>query len=206
MWAKQEDTRLGEEPQPDRHLPQFWPAPPEPDRVLKETWRIAAHWHHYARTLPPPPTPAERAEAARRKRLAWEAAERERRFAHERRPWGGRLPGEAPRTVGGNARGLRDFGPVLLHALDAAGPATRRAVVRLAARRACEAALLIALDRVTDALTALAEDRPLPPPFDDSARMWQALAREPDVPARTVGCPARTRPCASHSRTRRFPP
>ncbi|MFI0269433.1 hypothetical protein [Streptomyces luteogriseus] len=76
----------------------------------------------------------------------------------------------------------------------------------LAARRACEAARLIALDRVADALTALAEARPLPPPFDDSARMWQALAREPDVPARTVGCPARTRPCASHSRTRRFPP
>ncbi|MFH9887802.1 hypothetical protein ACH4O0_04295 [Streptomyces luteogriseus] len=190
MWAKQEDTRLGEEPQLDRHLPQFWPAPPEPDRVLKETSRIAALWHPYARTLPPPPTPAERAEAARRECLAWEAAERERRFAHERRPWGGRLPGEAPRTVGGNARGLRDFDPALLHALDAAGPATQRAMVRLAARRACEAARLIGTCR---------------------RRRRRRRARRGRSPARACTprpspSAARTRPCASHSRTRRFPP
>ncbi|MBB4710447.1 hypothetical protein BJ965_000329 [Streptomyces luteogriseus] len=97
--AEEEDTRLGEVPQLDRCLLQFWPAPPEPDRALKETSRIAAHWHRYARTLPPPPTPAERAEAARRERLAREAAEREQRLAHERRQMGaGRL---ADRAGGG---------------------------------------------------------------------------------------------------------
>ena len=68
--ASEEDTRLGDEPQLDRYLLQFWPAPPEPARVVKETSQIAAYWHRYARTLPPPPTPAERAEAARRERLA----------------------------------------------------------------------------------------------------------------------------------------
>ena len=46
---------------------------------------------------------------------------------------------------------------------------------------------LTALDWVAHALTALAEDRPLPPPFDDDARMWHALASDPDVPDRTVG-------------------
>ncbi|MEU3087819.1 hypothetical protein ACWCQ0_29270 [Streptomyces massasporeus] len=185
--AKETDTRTADEPQLDRYLLQFWPAPPEPDRVLKETSRTAAYWHRYARTLPPPPTPAERAEAARRERLARETAERERRLAHERRQWGGRLPSDALRTVGGNVSGLRDFDPALLHALDAAGPATQRAVARFAARRACEAAGLTALDWVARALTALAEDRPLPPPFDDDARMWHALASDPDVPDRTVG-------------------
>ncbi|MEU1573998.1 hypothetical protein ABZ519_23120 [Streptomyces collinus] len=185
--ARAADTRMAEEPQLDRYLLQFWPAAPEPDRVLKETSRTAAHWHGYARDLPPPPTPAERAEAERRARLAQETAERERRLARERREWGGRLPSDALRSVGGNVSGLRDFDPGLLHALDAAGPAAQRAVALLAARRACEAAGLTALDWVTGALTALAEGRPLPPPFDDDARMWHTLASDPSCPDRTVG-------------------
>ncbi|MFI2635332.1 hypothetical protein ACH5A2_33905 [Streptomyces collinus] len=185
--ARAADTRMAEEPQLDRYLLQFWPAAPEPDRVLKETSRTAAHWHGYARDLPPPPTPAERAEAERRARLAQETAERERRLARERREWGGRLPSDALRTVGGNVSGLRDFDPGLLHALDAAGPAAQRAVALLAARRACEAAGLTALDWVTGALTDLAEGRPLPPPFDDDARMWHTLASDPSCPDRTVG-------------------
>ncbi|MEU0169276.1 hypothetical protein ABZ214_28115 [Streptomyces iakyrus] len=185
--ARAADTRMDDEPQLDRYLLQFWPAAPEPARVLKETSRTAAHWHGYARDLPPPPTPAERAEAERRARLAQETAERERRLARERREWGGRLPSDALRTVGGNVSGLRDFDPDLLHALDAAGPATQRAVALLAARRACEAAGLTALDWVTEALTALDEGRPLPPPFDDDARMWHTLASDPACPDRTVG-------------------
>ncbi|MER5834328.1 hypothetical protein ABT116_26675 [Streptomyces sp. NPDC002130] len=181
------DTRMDDEPQLDRYLLQFWPAAPAPDRVLKETSRTAAHWHGYARDLPPPPTPAERAEAERRDRLAQETAERERRLARERWQWGGRLPSDALRAVGGNVSGLRDFDPDLLHALDAAGPATQRAVALLAAHRACEAAGLTALDWVTDALTALDEGHPLPPPFDDDDRMWHTLASDPACPDRTVG-------------------
>ncbi|GGX28501.1 hypothetical protein [Streptomyces lomondensis] len=186
--ARDEDTRLHDEPQRDRYLLQFWPAPPEPDRVLKQTSRSAAYWHGYARELPPPPTPAERAEAERRARLAQEAAVREHLLAHERWTWGGRLPSEALRAVGGGGvRGLLRFDPALVHAIDAAGPATQRKVALLAARRACEAAGLTALDWVADALTALAEGRPLPPPFDDETRMWQTLATDPRLPDRTVG-------------------
>jgi hypothetical protein len=185
--ASERDTRMDGEPQLDCYLLQFWPAPPEPDRVLKQTSRIADHWHRYARELPPPPTPAERAEAERRTRLAQETAERERRLAFERWEWGGRPPSQALRDVGGNVRGVLEFDPALVHAIDASGPATQRAVALFAARRACEAAGLTALDWVADALTALAEGRPLPPPFDDDARMWQTLATDPRVPDRTVG-------------------
>ncbi|MFI8891435.1 hypothetical protein [Streptomyces paradoxus] len=185
--ARAADTRMDGEPQLDRYLLQFWPAAPEPDRVLKETSLIAAHWHGYARDLPPPPTPAERAEAERRARIAQETAERERRLARERRHWGGRPPSDALRAVGGNVSGVLDFDPDLLHTLDAAGPAIQRAVALLAARRACEAAGLTALDWVTDALTALDEGRPLPPPFDDDARMWHTLASDPACPEGTVG-------------------
>ncbi|MFH8499115.1 hypothetical protein [Streptomyces coeruleorubidus] len=185
--ASERDIRLDGEPPLDCYLLQFWPAPPEPDRVLKQTSQAAAYWHRYARELPPPPTPAERAEAERQARLAQEEAERERRLAFERWQWGGQPPSQALRDVGGNVRGLLEFDPALVHAIDASGPATQRAVAVFAARRACEAAGLTALDWVADALTALAEGRPLPPPFDDEARMWQRLATDPRVPDRTVG-------------------
>ncbi|WP_280875313.1 hypothetical protein [Streptomyces pseudovenezuelae] len=71
-------------------------------------------------------------------------------------------------------------------AIDAAGPETQRAIAQLAARRACEVAGLADLDWVASALTAVARQDPLPPPLDDSARMWQILANDPRVPRRTV--------------------
>lgn len=42
------DTRLDEE-QADRYALQFWPAPPEPDRVLRQTSEQAAYWHRSTR-------------------------------------------------------------------------------------------------------------------------------------------------------------
>ncbi|MDI3404671.1 hypothetical protein [Streptomyces cavernicola] len=42
------DTRLDEE-QVDRYLLQFWPAPPAPDRVLRQTSKCAAYWHETTR-------------------------------------------------------------------------------------------------------------------------------------------------------------
>lgn len=62
----------------------------------------------------------------------------------------------------------------------------QRAVASLAARRACEAAGLIGVSWVTQALTALTERRPLPPPFDDTDRMWETLHSHRQVPRRSV--------------------
>ncbi|MER6615660.1 hypothetical protein [Streptomyces xantholiticus] len=186
--ARRQDTRLGNQPRLDCYLLQFWPAPPAPDRVLKQTSASAAYWHDYARRQPPPPTPAERADAER-PRLAQEQAEREHQLAYERWEWGGQLPSQALRNVGGNVTGLLRFDPALVHAIDAVGPATQRAVALLAARHACEAAGLAELDWIAAGLTALVKGRPLPPPFDDPARVWQALESDPRVPDRTVGRP-----------------
>jgi hypothetical protein len=43
------DTKLDGEPEVDRYLLQFWPAPPEPDAVIKQTSETAAYWHAVAR-------------------------------------------------------------------------------------------------------------------------------------------------------------
>lgn len=185
--AHEVDTRLDGEPQLDRYLLQFWPAPPAPDRVVRQTSGMAAYWHDYARTVPPPPTPAERAEAERQARLAQEQVDRERELAYERWEWGGRSPSQALRDVGGNVSGLLRLDAALVHAIDAAGPTTQRAVALLAARRACGAAGLAELDWIDAGLTAVTEGRPLPPPLDDESEVWQALHADPRVPDRTVG-------------------
>ncbi|MFH9044795.1 hypothetical protein ACH4FA_36510 [Streptomyces sp. NPDC017966] len=180
------DTRGDGKPQTDSYLLQFWPAPPSPDRVIRQTSRNAAYWHRCARDLPPPPTPEERAETERLARQAEERAAEERRLHREQWKWGGRLPSERLRGVGGNVRGLLRFDSGLVHALDDAGPDVQRAVALLAARRACEAAGLADVPWVIEALTALTQDRPLPPPFDDRDRPWEALRSDPRVPDRSV--------------------
>ncbi|MEU8901397.1 hypothetical protein [Nocardia sp. NPDC048505] len=50
--AREKDTRLDDEPQLDRYLLQFWPAPPEPDRVVRQTSRYAATASDWARQEP----------------------------------------------------------------------------------------------------------------------------------------------------------
>ncbi|WP_187703100.1 hypothetical protein [Nocardia yunnanensis] len=46
--AREQDVRLDGEPVVDRYLLQFWPAPPEPDRVVRQTSQAAARSHEYA--------------------------------------------------------------------------------------------------------------------------------------------------------------
>ncbi|CAM5708045.1 hypothetical protein STENM36S_03370 [Streptomyces tendae] len=185
--AHRRDTRLDGQPLVDRYLLQFWPAEPAPDRILKQTSTAAAYCHGYAREQPAPPSPAERAEAEERARLAQERAAEQHRLAYERWQWGGRPPSRALRDVGGNVRGLLSFDPALVHALDAAGAGTQRAVARLAARRACEAAGIDQLEWVSAGLAALVEGRPLPPPLNDPDLAWRVLAADPRVSQRTVG-------------------
>ncbi|MGV9558753.1 hypothetical protein [Streptomyces sp. NPDC003522] len=181
------DTRVDGEPRADSYLLQFWPAPPRPDRVIRQTSRHAAHRHRYARDLPPPPTPEQRAESERLARRARERAAEERRAHHERWQWGGRLPSRALRDAReSNVLGLLRFDSDLVHALDAADPGVQRAVALLAARRACEAAGLTDVPWVAEALTALAHKRPLPPPFDDRDLLSQTLRSDPRVPDRSV--------------------
>jgi hypothetical protein len=43
--GKEADTILEEEPTIDSYLLQVWPAPPAPDRIVRQTGQVAAYWH-----------------------------------------------------------------------------------------------------------------------------------------------------------------
>jgi hypothetical protein len=54
--AKEEELSVLEGGEPiDHYLLQFWPAPPDADRVIRQTSGSAEYWHQHARSLPPPP-------------------------------------------------------------------------------------------------------------------------------------------------------
>ena len=88
--GREQETRLGDEPERDRYLLQFWPAPPSPDAVIRQLSAAAAYWHGFARKLPPPPTPEAQEARQRAEEEARAKAEHERLL----REWGGTLPDE----------------------------------------------------------------------------------------------------------------
>ncbi|MFF7314097.1 hypothetical protein [Streptomyces sp. NPDC008137] len=58
--AQDEEISVLEGGEPiDHYLLQFWPAPPDADRVIRQTSRSAEYWHQRARSLPPPPASRE---------------------------------------------------------------------------------------------------------------------------------------------------
>jgi len=184
------DTRVDGEPQRDRYLLQFWPAPPAPDEVVKQSSQVAAYWHDFARKLPPPPSPEELAEA-------WEArlragAEARAKAEHEQllREWGGTLPDERilalrPGFLLELAKQDRD----LVGDVVAASPAAQRALARWLAHQAFSRAGLDTVGWIAAGLRALDEGRPLPPPFDDWGAAWDRLLSDPEVPRTLVRTP-----------------
>ncbi|MCI2423497.1 hypothetical protein MOQ72_39425 [Saccharopolyspora sp. K220] len=180
--AREADTILDDGPPLDRYLLQFWPSPPAPDQVVKQTSDSAAYWHDIARKTTPPPTPEEKAEAKRREQLALKQAKDDR----EAERWGGRPPSERLRTLGGNVWGMAKLDRDLVDAVEAISPDRQRMLARWAARRACTEAGLVVLDSVERALAAADRQEPLPAPFDDERQAWEWLLRDDQVPHTTV--------------------
>ena len=173
--ARQKSSRFQGDPELDRYLLQFWPAPPRADRVVREGSAAAAYWHRWARGLPlppPPPTAEEIAEAERR-------AEREARERMERLDdelyWGGVRPSERLRALRANSYALVRVDRPLLDALEDVEPESLRAIARWTARRASDAAGLSSLEWVAPALAAVERGEALPPPFDDWGQAWARL-------------------------------
>ncbi|GAA2262472.1 hypothetical protein GCM10010232_62610 [Streptomyces amakusaensis] len=182
-------VRDEDEPVLDEYLLQFWPCPPERDRIVKRTSESAAYWHEFAGELPPPPTPEELAET---ERLAREKEEREARELRERleeEKWGGRLPSDRLRTVAGNVSAMVDLDVALLHAIDEAGPDIQRAIARRTAHRSCDVAGLSDVDWIARGLTELDQGVSFSPPLDDRDQTWNLLLSDPRVPSTTVTLP-----------------
>jgi hypothetical protein len=49
--AREQDTVLADEDPIDSYRLLFWPAPPEPDRIVKQTSETARYWHDWAQSL-----------------------------------------------------------------------------------------------------------------------------------------------------------
>ncbi|AKZ59682.1 hypothetical protein SAM23877_6637 [Streptomyces ambofaciens ATCC 23877] len=171
--VREEERAVREDGPPvDHYLLQFWPAPPAPDLVVRQTSHSAAHRHRHARGLPPPPRPEDRSAAELRRRAQWSAGERPAREHAEALSWGGRLPSRRLREAGGDARGLASLDRELVDAVDTVCPATQRDLARWAARRALSVAGLDGIDWIESALAALDRGEPLPDPFDDPRHAW----------------------------------
>ncbi|MEU7582486.1 hypothetical protein AB0B50_33435 [Streptomyces sp. NPDC041068] len=184
--AVEREQEITECPGIEEHLLQFWPAPPAPDRLVKQTGDSSAYWHRTARALP---SAERRAETRRRERAAQESRAREEREHAERMQWGGQLPSDRLRNVGGNIGGIIGLAPELAHALDRSTPEGQRSVARWAMRRAYEKAGLDGIDWIAPALDAAERGQPLPAPFDredDHEPVWDRLLDDPRVPQTLV--------------------
>jgi hypothetical protein len=183
--AHAQDTRMDEDPALDRYLLQLWPAPAAPDEIIRQTSEGAAYWHEVAQFRPAPPSPEERAAAQEQERLAREEAGRQAALAAELRRWGGRLPDERVRQVNG-ATVLAELDRDLLDSMAELDDAALRVLAIWTARRACAEAGLNDVAWVRNALAALANGKPLPPPFDDRKTAFELLLSDPLVPSSTV--------------------
>ncbi|MFB7328277.1 hypothetical protein [Streptomyces sp. NPDC056190] len=185
-------ARYAGEPVLDEYLLRFWPSPPAPDRVVKETSQAAAYWHEFARKQPPGPTLEELAEAERQAR----EEEEHTKIRQEMDAWGGRLPSDRLREVRDKLRGIQGYpmglvglDAALVHAIDAAGPEEQRALARWAAHRACETAGLRDIGWVARSLAELDRGEPYSPPLDDPRRLRDAAFSDARVPRSHDGTP-----------------
>lgn len=185
-------TRREDEPVLDEYLLQFWPAPYEHDRIVKQTSKSAAYWHQVVSELPALPTPDERAEAERITREKAEQEERElreRRERAEKKEWGGRLPSDRLRSVGKVAAEMRRLDVALVHAVDEAGPKIQRAITRWAAHRSCDVAGLSSVDWIARGLAELDRGLPFSPPLDDPRTARRFLSSDPQIPSTVITLP-----------------
>ncbi|BCJ47870.1 hypothetical protein GCM10010168_22290 [Actinoplanes ianthinogenes] len=157
----------------ERYLIQLWPAPPAPDRVVRQSSSTAAYWHQCAQKSPPPD---------RQERLEPQEQEEKFRQDDEARYWGGRGPAnDRLRAVAPRAVGLAHLDRDLVDEIDAAGPEEQRVMAAWAARETCRRAGLAGQDWVAQALDAL--DRGDPPPawfatFTDGFARWRQVPAE----------------------------
>jgi hypothetical protein len=176
-------TRDDDEPVIDRYLLQFWPCPPEPDQVVKQTGEVAANRRRTVRKLPPPSLPDPEQEARWKAELeCWERERIHTEVIPEAVHWGGTLPSPALQQLRGDAREMAMAERGLAEVLATESPQRQRKIAGWVARRAYREIGLAELDWVAPALTAVEQGRPLPPPFHLAGLAWHWLQSDSRVP------------------------
>lgn len=167
-------------PAGDRYRLQMWPAPPAPDLVVKQTSVEAVYAHRAIERIPTPPTPEERAAAARHAQRIEDDANRNAMQRMNDRRWGDRPPSDRQRAIRGNVLGIARLDRPLADALTELDGPTQRAIARWATHRAYEDSGLADLPWVTPALAAMDAGLPLPTPFEDITSAFGRLHAETD--------------------------
>jgi hypothetical protein len=175
MDAAHAATRMRDEPVIDRYRLTFWPAPAASDAVIRQTSEAAAYWHRVARETPapPPPTAEELAAAEAAKAIDHAARRQHMRDVLEARRWGGQLPSDRLRAIGGNTAYLVRLDRELAEAVAAVDPSSQRSMAVWAARRVCEPAPPTDIDWPA-VLAAVERGDPPPAPFDNPSEAWTA--------------------------------
>lgn len=193
--GRQQDTTTGDSVvDAEAYCLQFWQAPAEPDRIVRQTTGIAAYWHE---NHPKPPlSAADHAERRRRETEARVREEDEFRELLDGERWGDRRPTERLREAAEQANPVDRLDPDAVFALAETDDDTCAAVALWAAERAVAVAGLEQVPWVAEALAARRNGDPLPPPFparsgtddDYPAEVWDLLD-DADLPLTTVTLP-----------------
>lgn len=120
------DTRCAGEPQVDRYLLQFWPAPPSRERIVKQTSESARYRHSVSWDPPPTSTSAAKPPAGPVPDPSAPSAGSEGKVEAS----GGESAQERLTRIGGNARLLVDLDPELAYAIADASAARQRELAR----------------------------------------------------------------------------
>jgi hypothetical protein len=149
----------------DTYVLQFWPGPPGPDRILRQTSSCAAYWHQAHRQAEAPP------EQAAKERAQLRAEEDE--WLH--RLFSGRVPNQRLRATARYASDLVNIDLDLTFALSEADDIVHRAVAAWAALRALEIANLTELPELAPSVAAIRHGGRATAPFDGKGFWAEAL-------------------------------
>lgn len=154
-----------DQPAADSYLLQLWPAPPGPDRILRQTSEIAGYWHRTDRDVEIDPDQA----AAESRHLA-DLQKREDLVR-----FGGRIPSDRLRSTDTYIPAFRALDEDLMWALDRVGDEVHREIARWAALRALNVAELASYPVVAAAVAALERAEPLGGPFAGDVPSYNEL-------------------------------
>ncbi|MEU8240850.1 hypothetical protein AB0C07_21620 [Actinoplanes missouriensis] len=167
----------------DTYVLQFWPGPPGPDRVLRQTSSCAAYWHQANRQAP-------KKRAAKKKKQSEEDNWLLNLFR-------GRVPNRRLRAIANYASPLAAIDLDLTFALSEADDGVHRAVAAWAALQALEIAELTGLPELAPSIAAIRRGGRAVAPFDGSGFWAEALTSRipktpvpPLFPAPVVGTPS----------------